>query len=172
VLVDVGTLHTGESFAMLKEVMLGVDIPNLQLGILLQKGVEGQAPAHLAANGRHMEEGAPLMRRSLSDGDEDRRDEESESEMNGRSRPEQRKIDAPLQSGTVSGLHNVCLVLPQFLMTAFTSILFKFVQSEGDSKSEDAAKFGLVLRIGGLAALISAYYAFRLARQHASLLEG
>lgn len=85
---------------------------------------------------------------------------------------DRRKLDAPLQSGTISGLHNVSLVLPQFLMTAFTSIIFKLMQTEKGGKSTDAANFGLVLRLGGLAAFISSYYALRLARQHSGILEG
>lgn len=149
------------------------DLSHLQLGILLQKGVEGQVPVHISTNGRPVEEGAPLLQRSLSDGNEDCREgEDDEAALDGRFRSDQRKMDTPLQSGTVSGLHNVCLVLPQFLMTAFTSILFKFMQSEKDSKSKDAANFGFVLRIGGLAAFVSSYYAFRLARKYSSILEG
>jgi hypothetical protein len=43
---------------------------------------------------------------------------------------------------------------------------------EANDGQESANHFGLVLQIGGLSAMMASFFAFRLARNHVSILEG
>jgi solute carrier family 45 protein 1/2/4 len=154
----------------------------VQLGILLQKGAQGEALVSyidrskdyddLSKYGRHTEDGAPLMQRSFSSGIDDDSIDEGGFQKEVDTSASRRSSEAPLQSGTISGLHNVIIVVPQFIMTALTSIVFSYLSSEGGGKASEAANFGFILRLGGIAALVSSFYSFRLARRYSDFLEG
>ena len=65
--------------------------------------------------------------------------------------PDPPKLDA----GMVLGIHNIYIVIPQFVSTFACSILFKLAEIGGNGSSKD--EFGLVLRIGGIAAIFAGF---------------
>jgi solute carrier family 45 protein 1/2/4 len=155
----------------------------LQLGILIQKGLEAQGPGEAtrplsSTSARDVEEDDPLMQRSNSateQGEDEDYGAEAGRGCTAERRASRSKGSEPRQSGAIAGLHNVSIVLPQFFMTAFSSIVFQLLESKKGAAgqySTGAANIGLVLRLGGLSAFLSSYYALRLARQHSSILEG
>ncbi|KAJ9477464.1 Sucrose transporter [Pseudozyma hubeiensis] len=89
-------------------------------------------------------------------------------------------------AGSVLGLHNIAIVVPQFLVTAISSLIFAIMEP-GDSnkdrqdgaspsdpstqgKSSDA--LGLIFRLGGCCALVAGILAVRLVRRHGHELRG
>ncbi|KAI9027566.1 major facilitator superfamily domain-containing protein [Phycomyces nitens] len=68
--------------------------------------------------------------------------------------------DSP-SAGVLLGIHNMYIVLPQFLVTFFSSIMFHFLEknSEGEDASPDA--IGVVLRFGAIMAGVAAYFSIR-----------
>lgn len=88
-----------------------------------------------------------------------------------------------LHAGSVLGLHNVAIVVPQFLVTAVSSLIFAIMEpgndgsTEGGSTGEQGAAkssdtLGLIFRLGGLCALIAGILAVRLVRRHGHELRG
>ncbi|KAJ1032757.1 hypothetical protein NDA16_000778 [Ustilago loliicola] len=93
-----------------------------------------------------------------------------------------------LQAGSVLGLHNVAVVVPQFLVTAFSSLIFAIMEPSnnddqntpskdgsagqigGASNSGDA--LGLIFRLGGCCALVAGILAVRLVRRYGHELRG
>lgn len=89
-------------------------------------------------------------------------------------------------AGTVLGLHNVAIVVPQFLVTAASALIFAIMEpspkqkdQEGDvgvgnstesGKSSDA--LGFIFRLGGCCALVAGILAVRLVRRHGHELRG
>lgn len=89
-------------------------------------------------------------------------------------------------AGTVLGLHNVAIVVPQFLVTAMSSLVFAIMEPNtkgdgsapapggategGTGKNSDA--LGLIFRIGGCCALVAGILAIRLVRRHGHELRG
>ncbi|KAL0084066.1 major facilitator superfamily domain-containing protein [Phycomyces blakesleeanus] len=71
------------------------------------------------------------------------------------------KDDTP-SAGVLLGIHNMYIVLPQFLVTFFSSIMFHFLEKnlpEGEDASPDA--IGVVLRFGAIMAGVAAYFSMR-----------
>jgi solute carrier family 45 protein 1/2/4 len=64
-------------------------------------------------------------------------------------------------AGIILGIHNMYIVLPQFLVTFFSSVLFHFLEKGGDEQQQDTPSdaIGVVLRFGavmaGIAGLLS-----------------
>ncbi|BEJ17284.1 hypothetical protein CspHIS471_0606850 [Cutaneotrichosporon sp. HIS471] len=77
------------------------------------------------------------------------------------------------KAGLILGIHNVFIVLPQFLITAISAVIFRMMDADtvaadngtvgGDGSSPDAV--GVVFRIGGLSAAAGAYLSYRLAQR-------
>jgi len=73
---------------------------------------------------------------------------------------------SPLPGGTVLGLHNLAIVMPQFIVAVVTSIIFKVV--DGDPRPESLAELpntylgkngvAWVLRFGGICTLLGAIF--------------
>lgn len=80
--------------------------------------------------------------------------------------------DNAAQAGAILGIHNLFIVLPQFLITFLSSILFRLLEPpktsaiEGIvSKKYDAV--GFVFRFGGVSAAVACYLCFRFMRRKA-----
>ncbi|ORZ03374.1 major facilitator superfamily domain-containing protein [Syncephalastrum racemosum] len=68
-------------------------------------------------------------------------------------------------AGILLGIHNMYIVLPQFLVTFFSSIMFHFLEkgnTEGEAASPGA--IGVVLRFGAIMAGIAGYFTTRIGR--------
>lgn len=78
-------------------------------------------------------------------------------------------------AGSVLGLHNVAIVIPQFLVTAISSLIFAIMEPDKES-DQDAGQssdtLGLIFRLGGCCALIAGILAVRLVRRHGHELRG
>ncbi|CAB4419250.1 unnamed protein product [Rhizophagus irregularis] len=76
------------------------------------------------------------------------------------------------EAGVLLGIHNVYIVLPQFLVTIFSSIIFAILEPSGDKntirqhhphdKNLDADSIGFVLRVGGFMAIIAGFLSIKL----------
>ncbi|PWN94430.1 MFS general substrate transporter [Acaromyces ingoldii] len=108
---------------------------------------------------------------------------ESNGRRRGRRQKRGKKRSMAQRSGTVLGLHNISLVLPQFLTTVMSTIVFALVDShqkpvengtpqkdEDELTRNDGDAIGLVLRIGGVAALVAGIFGLRLAVRHRAAL--
>ncbi|KAJ2661613.1 hypothetical protein IWW48_002322 [Coemansia sp. RSA 1200] len=74
-----------------------------------------------------------------------------------------------MSAGTVLGLHNVFVVIPQFLTTLASSLIFALFEymDRSHPKTEGgqhAKEIGIVLCLGGVSATIGAYHAWKLSR--------
>jgi len=101
-------------------------------------------PPNRRANGERQ----PLIRRhSLDEYEAGPEDEEAESSVQ-------------TTGGTILGIHNLAIVMPQFIVALVTSTIFRIVDGDGpvDSGSTYLGKTGVgwVLRFGGCCALIGA----------------
>lgn len=77
------------------------------------------------------------------------------------------------KAGLILGIHNVFIVLPQFLITAISAVIFRMMDAdpagaengtvEAEASSSDAV--GVVFRIGGVSAAAGAYLSYRLAQR-------
>ncbi|KAJ1034490.1 hypothetical protein NDA18_001350 [Ustilago nuda] len=91
-----------------------------------------------------------------------------------------------LQAGSVLGLHNVAVVIPQFLVTALSSLIFAIMEpssnvdqktpsqdgSSGQVEASNGDALGLIFRLGGCCALVAGILAVRLVRRHGHDLRG
>jgi len=76
------------------------------------------------------------------------------------------------ETGILLGIQNIYVVLPQFLVTFFSSIVFAILEPSGNKnttrqhhphdKSLDADSIGFVLRFGGLMAIFAGILSFKL----------
>lgn len=90
--------------------------------------------------------------------------------------------DAPStadKAGLILGIHNVFIVLPQFIITAVSAVIFHIMEPAATADTEKTARstaaagdgpsspdaVGLVFRIGGTAAAVGAYLSYRLAQR-------
>ena len=71
--------------------------------------------------------------------------------------PERQSLDA----GLVLGIHNIYIVLPQFLSTFLSSLIFMYTGWLKDKGHPGLDEFGWVLRIGGFASVVAGFYALR-----------
>ncbi|KAJ2506902.1 hypothetical protein IWW47_001360 [Coemansia sp. RSA 2052] len=73
-----------------------------------------------------------------------------------------------LSAGTILGIHNVFIVVPQFITALASSLIFAFFERANGSAepersdSQHAHEIALVLCLGGLSSAIAAYYAWKL----------
>ncbi|EJD01423.1 MFS general substrate transporter [Fomitiporia mediterranea MF3/22] len=69
----------------------------------------------------------------------------------------------PIAGGTVLGIHNLAIVMPQFIVAVVASAIFKIVDSAEDSTNHNTylgkSGVGWVLRFGGLCTLVGAFAA-------------
>ncbi|KAI8064796.1 major facilitator superfamily domain-containing protein [Gilbertella persicaria] len=87
-------------------------------------------------------------------------EEEEEIEMLEGSTTTQESTDHPPAAGVLLGIHNMYIVLPQFLVTFFSSILFRILESS----EESADAIGVILRIGAVMAGIAGFISLRIGR--------
>jgi solute carrier family 45 protein 1/2/4 len=59
------------------------------------------------------------------------------------------------RGGTILGIHNLSIVLPQFFVAIFSAIILKITSSSSSTSGGDVV---WVLRFGGLASLIGAFF--------------
>lgn len=69
------------------------------------------------------------------------------------------------QAGVILGLHNVAISAPQILATLVSSGIFKATQKPRGSAGDDSV--GWVLRFGGCAALVAAFFTWRIGEEEA-----
>lgn len=92
------------------------------------------------------------------------------------SSPTSASTTSPADSaGILLGIHNMYIVLPQFLVTFFSSLVFRMLEPEpasapagaelGGEVEAGADAIGVVLRFGGVMAGIAGVLAWRLSRQ-------
>ena len=79
----------------------------------------------------------------------------------------QRSIDISSQSpgeaaGTLLGIHNMYIVLPQFLVNIISSIVFAVFEGTTSHENADADSIGFVLRFGGLMAVVAGFLSIKL----------
>ncbi|KAI9314892.1 hypothetical protein BX666DRAFT_2029136 [Dichotomocladium elegans] len=74
-------------------------------------------------------------------------------------------LDKIPAAGVLLGIHNMYIVLPQFLVTFLSSIIFHFLES-GASNGEEASPdaIGVVLRFGAIMSGVAAYLSTRIGR--------
>ncbi|KAI8643503.1 major facilitator superfamily domain-containing protein [Parasitella parasitica] len=70
--------------------------------------------------------------------------------------------DTPPAAGVLLGIHNMYIVLPQFLVTFFSSIIFRVLESS--EKSTDA--IGIILRIGAIMAGIAGFISLKIGNDY------
>jgi len=78
------------------------------------------------------------------------------------------------QAGAILGIHNIFLVIPQFLVTGLSSLIFAVLDpgpAKGISAREDGLELGqgsnsvaIIFRLGGIAAAIAFVLSYRLAK--------
>ncbi|KAJ8653225.1 hypothetical protein O0I10_011073 [Lichtheimia ornata] len=70
-------------------------------------------------------------------------------------------------AGVLLGIHNMYIVMPQFLVTFLSSIIFHFLEN-GSSKSEEASPstIAIVLRFGAVMAGVAGYLSTRIGRSN------
>ncbi|KAI7883564.1 MFS general substrate transporter [Lichtheimia hyalospora FSU 10163] len=70
-------------------------------------------------------------------------------------------------AGVLLGIHNMFIVMPQFLVTFLSSIIFHFLEN-GSSKSEEASPstIAIVLRFGAVMAGVAGYLSTRIGREN------
>ena len=64
------------------------------------------------------------------------------------------------QAGVILGLHNVAVSAPQIVATLVSSLIFKLAQKPRGAPYDDSV--GWVLRFGGVAALVAAFFTWRI----------
>jgi len=64
------------------------------------------------------------------------------------------------QAGVILGLHNVAVAAPQIVATIVSSAIFKLAQKPRGEPYDTSV--GWVLRFGGLAALVAAFFTWRI----------
>ncbi|KAA1070605.1 hypothetical protein PGT21_017680 [Puccinia graminis f. sp. tritici] len=90
-------------------------------------------------------------------------------------------------AGTVLGIHNVFIVLPQFMISCLSSVLFKLLESDhldtprphssrppvgelnplqahGRNETHGISEIGIIFRFGGIASLVSGLFCWKLGR--------
>jgi solute carrier family 45 protein 1/2/4 len=68
--------------------------------------------------------------------------------------------DSPkLDAGIVLGIHNIYIVMPQFISTFTCSLLFKIADHQANGSPVD--EYGLVLRVGGIAAIFAGFLSLK-----------
>ncbi|KAJ2465367.1 hypothetical protein GGI02_004717 [Coemansia sp. RSA 2322] len=75
-----------------------------------------------------------------------------------------------ISAGTVLGIHNIFIVLPQFITAFVSSLIFAYFEHANRSKpektgGEHAHEVALVLRLGGMSSAVAVYYAWKLRRR-------
>jgi solute carrier family 45 protein 1/2/4 len=65
-------------------------------------------------------------------------------------------------AGVILGIHNMYIVLPQFLVTFLSSILFHFIESSTSDQDAPPNAIGIVLRVGAVMAGVACYLSLRI----------
>jgi hypothetical protein len=91
------------------------------------------------------------------------------------------------QTGTILGIHNTAIVIPQLVVSLLASLIFAFYDGGGSttsdkqgsappagpvSSSSQGDTIGLVFRLGGIASTAAGFYTIRLARQWGDVIAG
>ncbi|OAV91050.1 hypothetical protein PTTG_12028 [Puccinia triticina 1-1 BBBD Race 1] len=81
----------------------------------------------------------------------------------------EREDEGSQLAGTVLGIHNVFIVLPQFLISCLSSVLFKLLESDqppssSAPKTRGVSEIGMIFRLGGVASLVSGLFCWKLGR--------
>ncbi|ORX73596.1 MFS general substrate transporter [Linderina pennispora] len=66
----------------------------------------------------------------------------------------------PVEAGTVLGIHNMYIVVPQFITAFASSLIFAVFERLGSVKH--ASEIAWVLRLGGVSSLVAVYFAYKL----------
>lgn len=91
------------------------------------------------------------------------------------------------QTGTILGIHNTAIVIPQLVVSLLASLIFAFYDGGGSTTgdkqgsapaagpvatSSQGDTIGLVFRLGGIASIAAGFYTIRLARQWGDVIAG
>ncbi|PWN18480.1 hypothetical protein BCV69DRAFT_233639, partial [Microstroma glucosiphilum] len=91
------------------------------------------------------------------------------------------------QAGTILGIHNTAIVIPQLFVSLLASVIFAFYDNRGSSTTDQPGSapaaapatsssqgdtIGLVFRLGGIASIAAGFYTIRLARQWGDVIAG
>jgi solute carrier family 45, member 1/2/4 len=103
-----------------------------------------------------------LISGDIAKRDELRRKRQRERVANGQAVDEldDKDTDDENQAGIILGLHNVAVSAPQILATLISSAIFKVLQKPRNVPGDMSV--GWTLRIGGIAALVSAFITYRM----------
>jgi solute carrier family 45 protein 1/2/4 len=74
--------------------------------------------------------------------------------------------DSADQAGVVLGIHNVAISAPQVIATLMSSLIFKFTQKPRGTPGDESVAW--CLRLGGLCALLAAYFTLRVGEDTAA----
>ena len=93
------------------------------------------------------------------------KDDNSRMEDNEEEEEEEEEFDA----GTILGIHNMYIVFPQFVISLISSAIFSVVEArqrlhDGEGDEGVAGDVGIVLRFGGLMAIVAAILSRNLVR--------
>ncbi|KAJ1928594.1 hypothetical protein IWQ60_001888 [Tieghemiomyces parasiticus] len=89
---------------------------------------------------------------------------------------QQHRASHKLTSGIILGIHNMYVVLPQFLISFVSSILFAIIEARHSANAEasgpqvtpghdgNAEAIAWILRIGGVSSLVAAYLSLKITR--------
>lgn len=111
----------------------------------------------------------------------DRNADANENDLEGGEGPNDNTGSTLSHAGAVLGLHNVAVVVPQFLVTAVSSLIFAIMEpnksgndgNTGEAESrQNSDALGLIFRLGGCCALVAGILAVRLVRRHGDELRG
>lgn len=69
--------------------------------------------------------------------------------------------ERPPAAGVLLGIHNMYIVLPQFLVTFFSSLVFKLLENDEDKKSPTDT-IGVILRVGAIMAAIAGFLSMKI----------
>ncbi|KAG7096809.1 hypothetical protein E1B28_004217 [Marasmius oreades] len=81
--------------------------------------------------------------------------------------PDELALEKPLAGGTILGVHNLAIVIPQFMVALVTSVIFRIVDGGRGTPTEDESTYygkngvAWVLRFGGFCTLVGALLARR-----------
>lgn len=90
--------------------------------------------------------------------------EGEESSQYEEEQPQHRRMEAPA-AGVLLGIHNMYIVLPQFLVTFFSSIIFRLLETSDTLNEAPRDTIGLILRIGAVVAGIAGFISMRIGKE-------
>lgn len=76
--------------------------------------------------------------------------------------PQNQSDSSPPAAGVLLGIHNMYIVLPQFLVTFFSSIVFRILESSEGSTDT----IGIILRVGAVMAGVAGFISLKIGNKY------